>query len=141
MYINCRAVEIARYLRVIVVIIDHQPAWIFLQIKPSLNRAYYSIEIVQVYASKQTNRRVILQYLLSDVSKAKLKRILVVYVQPEYRRVFLLVSSNIFDRQLSLPDSTETMKNDTSSITVTIKQLVYLQQLLLSSNKLDSFRK
>ena len=108
-YINCRAVEVARCLGVVVIVIDHQPACVLLQIKPGLDRVHYLIEVVQVYASKQTGRRMILQHLLSDVSKAKLERILIVRIQPEYCCVFLLVSPDVFDRQLSLSDSTETI--------------------------------
>ena len=111
MYINSRAVEVevARCLGVVVIVIDHQPVYVLLQIKPGLDHVYYLIEVVQVYTSKQTGRRMILQYLLSNVSKAKLERILIVRIQPEYRCVFLLVIPDVFDRQLSLSDSTETI--------------------------------
>ena len=41
----------------------------------------------------------ILQYLLSNISKAKIERILIVRIQSQYRCVFLLVSPNESDRQ------------------------------------------
>ena len=55
--------------------------------------------------------------MLSDISKAELKRVLVIRVQPEDRRIFLLMSADIFDRQLSLSNPPKTMKDDRGSTT------------------------
>jgi hypothetical protein len=79
--------------------------------------------------------------VMLDAAKAQPKRKFIIRIQPEYRHVFPLVSSDVFDCQLCLSNSSKPVKDDCRSANVTIKQLMHLRQLLLSGNKLCSFRK
>lgn len=72
-YIDCRAVEIARYPRIVVVVIDHQPPRVSSKVEPSFDCHDYLIEVsVQVHAGKRISGRLallVLQDMFGDMSK------------------------------------------------------------------------
>src|SRR2546421_7615300 len=105
-YIDCRAVEIARCPGVVVVVIDYQPPRVSLEVEPGLDCRNHLIEVsIQVHAGKRTSGRLallVLEDMLGDISKTQLNRILIICVQPQDRRIFLLMPCTRFDCKLSL---------------------------------------
>lgn len=113
-----------------------------MEIEPSLDCIDHQYEVsFQVYTSEHLGQWVVLQDSPRDIAEAKPERTLIICVQPKDCRVLLLVLSDVFDSQLSLSYASQAVKDDCRSATVAVKQLVYLQQLLLSGHKLCGFRK
>lgn len=85
--------------RIIIIIVDHQPTWIALEIEPGFDCTDHSKEVsVQVHVTKCLRCRVLREDLLSDAAKAEPERVFVVRIQPEYRCVLFFVLSNVLDR-------------------------------------------
>jgi len=56
-YLDCRWVEVASCQRIVVVVIDHQPPRISLEVEPSLDCRDHLIEVsIQIHAGKRTCR-------------------------------------------------------------------------------------
>lgn len=142
-YIDCRAVEIARCPGIVVVVIDYQPSRVSLKAEPGLDCRNHLIEIsIQIHAGEHTSGRLALlvfEDMLGDISKTQLKSILTICVQPEYRRIFLLMPCDIFDGQLSLSNPSKPVENHSRSLRVAMKYLVHLGELWLSCHELCCF--
>ena len=78
-------------------------------------------------------------YLLRHLGKALLQRILVLYVQPEYSRVAVLVPFRIRNSKLSFANSSKAVKNNGATTAVAAKCLLHFRKLFLSCYKVFDF--